>query len=92
MGFITELKDLFEWVCEGLNKNKKFNYWKKIHKNQVPNWVERAGHKFNNHHHVKHHDLRIDLKGDNYIYRIYFKRAAHGRVIEEYYKKKRWKQ
>ena len=67
----------------------KVDGWEKLHKNKVPNWVERAGHKFHNKNKVRHHDLRRHFKGDHYIYRIYFKRASHGRIKEEYYRKKR---
>ncbi len=91
MGWIGEviegtIKGIYSIFKKG---DGKINGWTKLHKNEVPNWVERAGHKFHKHHRVRHHDLRRHFKGDNYIYRIYFKKAAHGRVEEEYYRKKR---
>ena len=91
MGFISEV---IEGFINGIYKifkhrNKEIGGWERLHPNQVPNWVERAGHKFHNKHRVKHHDLRRLFKGDHYLYRVYFRKGAYGRVKEEYWRKKR---
>ena len=91
MGAIAEIT---EGAIKGFHsifklKKKNISGWKRLHRNLVPRWIEKAGHKFHNKHKVKHHDLRKDFKGSHYLYGIYFRRAAHGRVKEEYYRKKR---
>ena len=90
MGIIAEVIEGFlNWTCKLFKRNAKISGWEKLHPNQVPNWVERSAHKFHKKHPVKNHDLRKDFRGNHFIYRVYFKKVAHGRIREEYWRKKK---
>ena len=84
MGWIGEI---VEGTIKGVYalftpEDKKKGGWELLHKNEVPNWVERKGHRFHKKHPVRNHTLRITMKGRYYLYRIYFTKAAH-RSVEE---------
>lgn len=90
MGVIGEV---VEGIINGIysiykKRNNKEKNWEKLHPNQVPNWVERSAHKFIKRCKGKHHDLRKDFKGNNYLYRVYFRHVSHKRIKEEYWRKK----
>ncbi len=90
MGIISEtVEGIINGIWNIIKGKRNKGPWQKLHPNQVPRWVERAGHRFHRKHRVRNHDLRRDFKGNNYIYRIYFRKAAHGRVREEYWKREK---
>ncbi|HLD54640.1 MAG TPA: hypothetical protein VJB35_00105 [Candidatus Nanoarchaeia archaeon] len=88
MGVIAEIVEGFILaISKFFHRHRKYGGWERLNINQVPNWVERESHKFHNKHQVKHHDLRKHFVGKYYIYRVYYKKSAYGRIIEEYYRK-----
>ena len=86
MTWIGEIKDFIELILK-IKKCKKSS-WKKLDKNEIPSWVERASHKFHSKYPVKNHDKRKDFKGKYYLYRVHYQKSAHGRIKEEFYRKK----
>lgn len=70
-------------------KEKKNNRWEKMEQVNVPRWVEKASHKFHKKYPVKNHDLRKDFVGKHYVYRVFYRKWAHGRVKEDFYRRKR---
>ena len=90
MSLISDVVEGFVKGVYGLFNNKKnLNGWKKLSPLTVPSWVEKASHKFHNKHPVKHHDKRKDFVGKIYIYRVIYRKVAHGRVEETFYRKKK---
>lgn len=92
MGIIGEITEGFiNGIYKIFKTKKKKSSWEKLSHLEVPSWVERASHRFHNKHPVRHHDLRKDFKGDYYLYRVIYKKEAHGRVREEFYRKRKSK-
>jgi hypothetical protein len=90
MSIISETFEGFlNFVFKNFNFKKRNSCWEKLNQVDVPSWVEKASHKFHKKYPVRNHDLRKDFVGNYYIYRIFYRKWAHGRVKEDFYRKRK---
>jgi len=89
MSLVGEIHSIIKGIYLIFIRRKKNGGWERLDINQVPMWVERASHRFYNKHPLRNYDRRKDFTGKTYLYRIVYKKSSHGRIIEEYYRKKK---